>query len=363
MCIRDRSRSAAARYLQVIALARIVEVTQGSAGGVIRLTPMCSKWDTLAKARANVQGVPIRSHDAGAAPAQGNFYGDHKADDAFQPYRYAYAIARRTAPTVLLPANLSAGCALAWDHLREHGDSTARDLAEEKGMSVTSARLLLNRLAAHGYADREREDRFGAPTVYTLRADAAQLLDARRPEMASYGLHDLRAWHGAKDAAKWAAWRVREGENERARQFWKGKAREETQRADQMAAHLLELGINPAAKVAPPRAPKTKEKGRAEAGTAAQWGAALARARRTAAASRPTAGSLEVELYWPEVERRGEEFNAWAAVDLQEPGWAVPKSRLDIVRHFKRFLSAEAAPLPMPTIHFAGGPQLAAAAD
>lgn len=232
------SHMSARRHLLALRAAGLVEVEETAAGLVVSLrsltvtafkkSPDCERCNTY------------RSQP---------FYSAHRADDAFQSYPYRYAIARRAAPIVLL-ASLGAAALLAWDALLEHGELTAGALAEETGMSLAAAREALRRLARGGYAESWQENRRSAK-VFTLLETAAERLEARRPEMVTGGLGQLRALRQADARASWATWQhrmTRAGDTrERAR------LEEKRRRADALSLAFADalhgLGIDPKKRV------------------------------------------------------------------------------------------------------------------
>ena len=293
-------------------------------------------------------------------------YCDLAADDAFLgPYPYRFAekwhtnlpmmggawllgpdgeIRKWIAISGLTPAD-----ALVWAALEEHGDMTRAELCEETGIAEGGAGASTRRMVALGLLEQERQ---GRSFVYRLLPTAGGRLEVIRPALPTYGLTIKREEKALRGVIRMAK---RAGDSE-------GRVKRLESKAQGLRVQAAAMGVDLDAKCSPPVGRHRPEKGRATAGTPAEWAAGVATGRRRAAAAQ-TAGNLEVELYWPDVEVDDGTFNAWAAVDLQESGWAVPKSRLDIVRHYKRFLAAEAAPPTMPTIRWAGDGMAAAAAD
>jgi DNA-binding MarR family transcriptional regulator len=214
-------------------------------GTLIDLSLLCDKVDLTATLYKNCESVAVRS-----TPTQ-DFIADHRMDDAFTSYPYAYAIKRRQAPTVLLQSLGESGL-LLWDALQDGG--TVKELAQVTGLTVAAVRSTLKKFAQAGLLFIWQE---GCAKVYELHPNAEERLEERREYMVTAGIGQLRAARNANEIAAYAQRKLQGRMPLEPGQ--KSKLENRRDRADQKAAAsydaLLSMGIDPRAKVrqCPPR--------------------------------------------------------------------------------------------------------------
>jgi DNA-binding MarR family transcriptional regulator len=215
-------------------------------GTLIDLKNLVDLSGTLSTISNNSVGlVPLRS------TSDGDFFADHRGDDAFTSYPYAYAIKRRQAPTVLMQS-LGASGLLLWDALLDGG--TVKELAEVRGLTVAAVRATLKRFEQAGVLVIWQE---GRAKEYELHPDAWDRLEERREYMVTAGIGQLRAARNANEIAAYAQHKLQGRMPLEPRE--KAKLEVRRDKADDKAAAyyeaLLRMGIDPRAKVRhrPPR--------------------------------------------------------------------------------------------------------------
>jgi len=241
------SKSSAQRRLLKLGDSGLLTTEPNQYGTLIDLSPLVDLSGTLSiNTSNNVYPVPLRS------TPPGDFFADHRGDDAFTSYPYSYAIKRRQAPTVLIQS-LGASGLLLWDALLDGG--SVKELAEVTGLTVAAVRVTLKRYNQAGLLVIWQE---GYAKEYELHPDAWDRLEERRQHMVTAGIGQLRAARNASDNASYAQRKLQSRMPLEPGQKMKLENRRD--RADEKVAAyyeaLLGMGIDPRAKVRPPRPPR-----------------------------------------------------------------------------------------------------------
>ncbi len=174
------------------------------------------------------------------------FYREHRGDDAFTSYPYAYAIKRRECPTVLMQS-LGANGLLLWAALAAGG--TIKELAEATGLKVASVRYALKKFIQAGLVIVAH---YGRAKEYLLCSNAEEMLEGIRPEMVTAGKGQLSAGKNASATASYAHRQLSgNAPLEPGKRAWLENRRDKCDaKASAIYASLESMGINPHAKVA-----------------------------------------------------------------------------------------------------------------